>query len=161
MRNQKVFAVLLLAVSLAGCAARQKTVTNLPAGVTMTEAQRWDAAVADLDRIASFVTSARQVVIDLNKQGVFPDGPQYVATLQGLGKVAQLQLAGSTILKAAPGTFSDSTKSQIQSLLQQISQQLVTLNTEGVTGIKNPSSQQQVTQLLGNITATVTLILGL
>jgi hypothetical protein len=161
MRNWKVFAVLLLAVSLTGCAARQKTVTNLPAGVTMTEAQQWDSAVANLDRIASFTSSARQTVITLNKQGVFPDGPLYVSFLQGIGKVDELQLSASTILKAAPGQFSASTKSQVASLLQQISQQLNALNTNGVAGIKNPSSQQQVTSLLANIGAAVTLILTL
>lgn len=161
MRNQKVVAVLLLAVSLAGCAARQKTVTNLPAGVTMTEAQRWDAAVANLDRIASFTTSARQVVINLNRQGAFPDGPNYVTALQTLGKIDEFQLSASAVLKAAPGTFSASTKAQVQALLQQIQQQLAVLNSGGVIGIKDPSSQQQVNTLISNIAATATLILSL
>lgn len=160
-RNRAVVAVLLLTVSLAGCAARQKNVTNLPAGVTLTEAQQWDTAVANLDKIASFTSSARQTVISLNKQGVFPDGPNYVTSLQVLGKVAQLQLSASTLLKAAPGNFSVSTKGQVQALLQEISQQLTVLNTNGVTGIKDPSSLQQVNSLISNLGAAVALILSL
>lgn len=161
MRTMNVCAVLLLMVSLAGCAARQKNVTNLPPGVTLTEVQQWDQAVANLDKIASFTSTARQAVIASNKDGAFPDGPAYTTTLQSLGKVDEFQLAASTILKASPNTFSASTKLQVQTLLQQISQQLVTLNSNGVVGIKNPTTQQQVGSLLTNISAAVALILSL
>jgi hypothetical protein len=161
MKNRPV-AVLFLCFALAfgGCAARVKTVTNLPPGVTQTQAQNWDSAVQDLSVIANATSTARQTVIDLNKAGLFPDGNSYVTTLQILGKIDQLQLAASAVLKQSPGNFSDSTKAQVKDYMQQISAQILTLNTQGVTGIKDQTSLQKVNGLIATITGAVALVLS-
>lgn len=161
MQSRRGVVLLMLVMSLSGCAARQKTITNLPAGVTMAQAQDWDAAVAKLHEIASVTSTVRSTVISLNHQGLFPDSNAYATTLTIIGKVDQLQLAASAILKQTPGIFTDSTRAQVKDYLQQISQQLVQLNTEGLTGIKNASNQQKVVALVAEITAAVTLILSL
>jgi hypothetical protein len=153
--------VLLVAVALSGCAARVKTVTNLPAGVTQQQAQSWDTAVANVHKIADGTSAARQAVIAANKQGVFPDGPAYITTLEVLGRVDKLQLASDAVLKQSPNNFSDSTKAKIQANMQQISAQLTTLNQEGLTGIKSSGTQQQVGQLITEVTSAVALILTL
>lgn len=156
-----ICATLILAISLSGCAARQQQVTNLPTGVTQAQAQNWDTAVANLNKVAEFTSSTRQAVIALNKQGVFPDGPAYVTTLQVLGKVDTLQLSASALLKQSPNNFSDTVKGQVKDYLFQIAAQISVLNTSGIIGIKNPSSQQQVAQLIAQLTGVVDIILSL
>lgn len=156
-----VLAVLVLSLAIGGCAARVKTVTNLPAGVTQAQAQNWDSAVANLDKIASAVSSARQAVIAANKGGVFPDGKPYITTLETLGKIDQLQLSASAILKASPNNFSDSVKGQVADYMNQIAQQILVLNSQGTTGIKDANTQQTVAKFIGQITAAVALVLSL
>lgn len=161
MRNRKVFAVLLLAVSLAGCAARVKNVTNLPPGVTQKQAQDWDVAVQKLSQISALTTSARTAIIEVHTVGLLKDGPGYVTALTAIGKVDELQLAASAVLKQSPNNFSDSTKVKVKDYVQQIAAQLQTLNQTGVTGIKNPNSQQQIGDLITQITDLTLLILTL
>lgn len=153
--------VLCVAVSLTGCAARVKNVTNLPPGVTLTEAQDWDSAVANLQRINAVVTDARTEVIALHTSGVFPDSPAYVATLTSLGKIDQIQISAANVLKQAPGNFTDSTRGQIKDYMSQISAEVLNLNTAGVTGIKNPTNLQNVSKVIGEISTVVSLILSL
>lgn len=152
--------VLIAAVSLAGCAARVKNVTNLPPGVTLSEAQEWDSAVAQLQRISSVVTTTQTEIIALHKQGVFPDGPAYVTTLTSLGKIDQIRISAANVLKQAPGNFPDSTRGQIKDFMGQISAEIANLNTAGVTGIKNPTSLQRISAFIGEISSAVTLILS-
>jgi len=156
-----IAAVLLLSFSLAGCAARVKNVTDLPVGVTLKQAQDWDVAVQNLSKIASVTTTARQAIIELHTVGLLKDGPTYVTALQSIGKVDELQLSASTILKQTPNNFTATTKQQVQSLLTQIGQQLVLLDQSGVTGIKNPNSQTQIADLIGQITGLIGVILQL
>jgi len=160
-RNRAVLAVLLVCVSLAGCAARVKNVTDLPPGVTQKQAQDWDVAVQDLNKIAAITTTARTSIIELHTAGLLKDGPQYVTALTVVGKMDELQLAASNVLKQSPNNFTDSTKAKVKDYLMQISAQIQTLNQTGVTGIKNPNSQQQISDLITQITALVTLILSL
>lgn len=159
----KAFSIVALAISLSfcGCAARVKTVTNLPPGVTQQQAQDWDAAVANLNKIADVTSALRQGLIGLNKNGGFPDGPQYILALQICGKIDEAQLAASAILKQTPNNFSASAKTQVQALMQQIAAQISTLNTQGVTGIKDPTSLKTISGLITQITSAAALILSL
>lgn len=160
MRPRKICVFVLSAmIVLSGCAARQKQVTNLPANVTLAEVQSWDAAVANLHKIAEFTSTARQTVIAFNRQGVFPDGPAYAITLQTLGKIDEIQLSASTVLKQSPNNFSGSTRFKLKEYMDQISAQVILLNANGVTGIKNDLSQQQVGQIISQITGMINLIL--
>lgn len=161
MARYRCIAVLALAVCLAGCAARTKTVTDLPPGVTQQQVQAWDTAVANLDKLSQAVTTVRVTLMDLNKQGIFPDGPHYVTALQIVGKIDQLQISAASVLQQSPQNFNASTKTQVASYLTQISQQLVLLNNEGTTGIKNASSLQTVNNLIAQIPALIALIMQL
>lgn len=161
MRTIRFFGIFLLALSLAGCAARVKNVTNLPAGVTLTQAQSWDKAVQDLSQIAAVTTSARTAIIAAHTTGLLKDGQPYIDALTAIGKVDQLQISASALLQQAPSNFSDTTKGKIQDYMNQISAQILILNQSGVTGIKNPNSQQQIGSLITQITSLVALILTL
>lgn len=159
---KKISIVLLsMVLLLGGCAARVKNVTDLPPGVTLSQVQSWDSAVANLHKMATATSSVRQAIIATNKQGVFPDGQAYATTLQILGKIDEIQLAASAVLKQSPNNFSDSVRSKIKDYMEQISEQVTLLNTNGVTGIKNPTSQQQVAKTISEITGAVALILSL
>jgi hypothetical protein len=165
--------VLLLALSLAlsGCAARTKNVTNLPTGVTQTQVQNWDTAVAKLHEIASTVSTLRQTVIGLNKttyvnaQGqtevVLPDGPNYASALRAIGKIDQLQISAANYLQGVPKNWGGSTQATVNGYIVGIQQAITDLVNQGTVGIKNSSSQSQVNQLIANLSATAQLILNL
>src|SRR5579863_7525169 len=133
MQILKRCAVLLaLVASLSGCAARAKNITNLPAGVTLAQAQSWDTAVADLDKFANSVSALRQSVIALNAQGAFPAGAAYTHTLQDIGKADQIEIEASNFLKTVPQDWSSSTQSQIENYTAQIAAVLVDMVQNGV-----------------------------
>ena len=162
MRSYRLLlSVLVLSFSLAGCAARVKHVTDLPPGVSEKQAQDWDVAVQKLSQIATVTTTARQAIITVHQSGLLPDGPKYVAALTAIGKIDQVQLAASNVLKQAPNNFSDPVKGQIKDYMAEISAQIQILNQSGVTGIKNPNSQQQIGDLITQITGLAALILSL
>jgi len=156
-----LLSVIALAFSLAGCAARVKHVTDLPPGVSEKQAQDWDVAVQNLNKIATVTTTARQAIIAVHQGGLLPDGPPYVTALTAIGKVDQLQIAASNVLKQAPKNFSDPVKLQVKDYMTQISAQIQILNQTGVTGIKNPNSQTQIADLITQITGFAALILSL
>ena len=170
LRGLLVCWILLLALALgtvyfSGCAARVKTVTNLPAGVTLQQAQNWDSAVANLHKIASTVSTFRQTLTDLHAaqyQGapVLSDA-YYSEALRMIGNIDRLELSAEVVLRQSPQNFSLTAKQQVGIYVQQISTELQQLNAAGATGIKNPKSLQQVNQLLGEVTAIVALILSL
>jgi hypothetical protein len=161
MRLLRLATVFVLAVVMSGCAARVKNVTDLPPGVTLKQAQDWDVAVQSLNQIATITSTARQAVIELHTAGLLKDGPAYVTALQVVGKIDELQLSASAVLKQTPNNFTATAKQQVQGFMQQIGQQLIALDAAGVTGIKNPNSQTQIANLVGQITALVGLILTL
>lgn len=161
IRRARVFLIPLLAAALAGCAARTQHVTNLPPGVTQKQAQDWDTAVANLQKISTVTTTLRQAVIKLNQDGLFVDSPHYVTVLQQIGKIDQFQITAAEFLKKSPQTFNADTKTRLAGYLDQISQAITELNAAGTTGIKNPDSLANVNGLITQLTASANLILAL
>jgi len=168
--KRKMIWIWVVALSLTGCAARQKQVTNLPANVTQTQVQNWDSAVANLDKIAQTVSALRQAVIQLNEttvtdstgtHKVLPDGSTYVAILTSIGKIDQLEIDASALLKAQPQNWSVDTQTKIKNDVALIQQELQTINTQQLAGIKNASAQAQVQQLITNLASLSALILTL
>lgn len=151
---------LLLAFLLVGCAARVKHVTALPAGVSEKQAQDYDAAVGNLHKIAASTSAFRKVVIDLRNQGMVPDDGYYVTLLQGVARMDQLQLAAVATLRDSPEYFAAG-KGQVLNYTQEISKEITKLNGAGVTGIKSANAQTEVTRLLNEITAAVSLVIAL
>ncbi len=147
----------------AGCAARVKNVTNLPPGVTLKEAQDWDAAVADLHKVADTVSKARQAITDLHSAGgsQLLSDEYYADALRAIAHIDQLELSAESVLRQAPQHFTESTKGQVKSYVAQISTELQKLNSSGATGIKNADSQQKINGLLGEVSSVVGLILSL
>jgi len=171
MHSDRRLAILFLAVGLtfAGCAARQKSITNLPAGVTQSQVQNWDSAVANLDKISQVVTTVRQSVIALNQatvtdstgtHKVIPDGATYAALLTSLGKIAQLELDAATFLKAQPNNWNASTQAKVQSDIALIQQELSTITAQQLPGIKNANAQAQLQTFITEIGSLAALILG-
>jgi len=153
--------LMALAFCFGGCAARVKNVTNLPAGVTLTETQQWDTEVANLHKIADTVSALRQAVIGVRAAGGYPDDKAYAITLQALARIDQVELQAVAFLKSAPQTFGTGQKATIKFYVQTIAQELLTLNTAGVTGIKNPDSLKQVNALLTEVSSVASLVLSL
>jgi len=160
MKTRFIF-ILPILLLLSGCAARVKTVTALPAGVSQTEVQNWDSAVAALQKIAVSTSTLRQAVISLNKSGIFPDSSAYVGTLMGIGRVDELQIETAKILQSVPSDWSLSTQNKVLSEMQQIQAILTNLTNTGIVGIKDSASQSQVTTLINNLAATVSLVISL
>jgi hypothetical protein len=147
-------------VAFGGCAARVKNVTNLPPGVTLKEVQDWDAAVADLHKIAVTVSKAHQVLAELHEYGAATDG-YYVEAIRVIGHVDQLELSAEAVLRNAPQHFAEGTKGQVKNYVDQIATELQHLNSLGATGIKNQKSQDKVNQLVRECLAVVGLVLSL
>jgi hypothetical protein len=160
-RRFAIFAFLISSFVFIGCAARQKNVTNLPAGVTQTQVQQWDTAVANLDKIAQSNTALRQAVIQLRGQGLIPDDKVYGVLLTAIGKIDQAEVSAAAMLKAYPNTWTPGLAAQIQQYTAIISAQLTAITQSGLAGIKNPNSQQQVSQLITEITTALNLVLTL
>ncbi|MGH8864301.1 MAG: hypothetical protein ACREVZ_06610 [Burkholderiales bacterium] len=165
-------AIAVFAFMLGGCGARVKHVTNLPAGVTEQQVKNWDSAVGGLHKIALTTTTLRQTIIALNKatytepgkteaEKVIPDGKIYIALLSGTARVDQAQIDAANFLKTVPNTWSASTQDKIRAYMNAIVEQIGNMTDQGIIGIKNPASQQQVKQLLGEIRDTAGLILSL
>jgi hypothetical protein len=163
---KKILFVIPLFLML-GCAARQSSITNLPPGVTQAQVTTWDSAVANLDKIAAANSSLRQAVIqlhstnDLNGNPIFPSGPAYITTLTMIGKIDQTENAATVFLNTVPNAWPASTKAQIGLYMNDISSAIQQLNSQGVTGIKNPSSLTQINQTIANIVNLTNIILSL
>lgn len=166
---KKTISVVLVALLLSGCAARQKNITNLPAGVTQAQAQKWDTAIADLDKIAQTVSTLRQAVIALNKttvtdstgtHKVLEDGPTYARILTAIGKIDQAEIDATAFLKAQPQNWGVNVQTKVQNEMAIIQQQVVILNHQGLSGIKDPNTQVQVENLVGNLGSLATLLIS-
>jgi phospholipase/lecithinase/hemolysin len=151
-------AVAVLALALNGCAARVAHVTNLPAGVTEQQAKNYDAAVAGLHKIAATNSALRKSLISL--RGVFDDRT-YGITLLALAKIDEAELSASAYLRDAPEYFGDTQKQRIADIFSNVANQIQALNTEGITGIKDPETLKQVNGLISELTAGVNLVIAL
>jgi hypothetical protein len=159
MKTQTVW-IVVVALALSGCAARQKQVTNLPAGVTQAQAQNWDTAVANLDKIAQTVSTLRQSVILLNQQKLLPDGSTYVSILTAIGKIDQAEIDASAFLKAQPQNWGVSVQAKMKNEMAIIQQEIAAVNTQGLTGIKDQNAQNQVQQLVNNLSGLAAVIIA-
>jgi hypothetical protein len=162
-----VISAIFLVGILCGCAARQKNVTNLPPGVTLSQVQKWDAAVADLDKIASTTSVLRQAIQALNTATVtdstgthkiIPDGAVYGQMLTALGKVDQSQIAAATFLKSYPQTWDGTLQAKLSAYMNDISGALNSLNQAQLLGIKNAGAQAQVQQLIAGVVNAVSRV---
>lgn len=152
---------LALAFLLCGCAARVKTVTNLPAGVTQAQVQKWDSAVEDLKTAAASTSSLRQAVMQLNQQGILPDGSAYTAILTDVGKADSLEAQAAVFLQSVPNDWSLPTQTKIQAYMQQIQVLLTDMVNTGAVGIKDATAQTNITSLIKTVGDTVNLIISL
>lgn len=143
-----------------GCAPRVKNVTALPPGVTLTQAQQWDSAVANLDKIASTTAAVRQSLTAAHTAGVFPDA-DYANTLRLMAQIDNTQLAAVAVLNQTPKNFGAGTKAQVVGFTNSIAAALQQLTQAGAAGIKDANTLKTVNNLLSESTAAVNLILAL
>lgn len=159
--KRSILTAVFFACTLAGCAARVQHVIDLPAGVTEQQAKDWDSAVANLHKIAATTSTLRKSVIALRNDGVFPNDDAYASALQVLGKIDQIQVAASDLLRQQPKAFGQPQRQQIALYMQMVSAELKLLNTAGATGIKNADSRKQFDDLVSEITGLAGLVLNL
>jgi len=165
------FGVAALGVVLlfTGCAARQTTITNLPANVTQTQVQNWDSAVANLDKIAQSVHTLEQLTQTLctaTMTTASGTGPVLAPgtcdlLLTDIGKIDQAEITAAKVLQQVPNTWGASTASQIAQYTAIITQALSDLTANGLVGIKNVMAQAQVQQFLVTIKGAVQVIAAL
>ena len=164
---KRIVIVLALSLTLAGCAPRQKAITNIPAGVTQAQVQSWDSAVANLNKIAVANSGARKLLIqlhntnDANGNAIFPSGPVYATSITVVGKIDQVENAAASFLQTVPNDWSASTKTKVADYMSQISNLVQQLNSESVIGIKDSNSQNQVNTFISEISSAISLTLSL
>jgi hypothetical protein len=154
-------AVQVVLALMFGCAARVKTVSNLPPGVTQKQAQDWDTEVATLGKVATATSALRQAVIGLERAGAFPDTVAYVKALQSVAKIDQAELAASAYLKEQPQYFGVTQKQKVQGLLNDIGAQIQGLNLETLVGIKDAEQQKTLSKTVGELVSLVNIALAL
>lgn len=162
--NKRFFAVfftIALILSMSGCAARVAHVTDLPTGVTEQQAKNWDAAIADLHKIADLNSTLRKAVIIIRNDGLFTSDEYYTKALTAVGRIDQYELESVNYLQQQPKLFSESQRQKLQSEMGLISDEISTLVMINATGIKNEGSKTTVGQIIGEITAVANLILAL
>lgn len=158
----KILSGTVMAVTIiGGCAARVKMVANLPPGITSTEVVSWDAAVANLQRIAAATNGARQSVISLNRSGAFPDGPQYAAALSGIAKIDQAQIIAARFLETVPNNWGRGTQQTVTNYIAAIQAAVQEITDTGLAGIKDQNQRNTVEAFTREIAAAANLILGL
>src|SRR3974390_2095526 len=147
--TRKLLTTLALAAAIAmtSCAARQSTITNLPAGVSQSQVQNWDSAVANIDRIVHTTSTIRSLVITLNQQGLLKDNATYITMLNGIAKVDQYQIAAAQFCQSVPNTWTDDTAGKVNQYTSLIGAALDQLAKDGAAGINDSSGQQQLSQL--------------
>jgi hypothetical protein len=155
-----LFPVCVVALVLCACAARVTTVTNLPPGVTVTQVQTWDTAVANLDKFSQSLTTVRQSVQAAHNSGAFPDGPEYTTVVNAIGRAAQVELEASKFLRGVPNDWSATTQQTFANYTAQIAQALEDAVKNGTTGIKNASAEQQVITAITNAAAIMGIALA-
>jgi len=174
MKRRYFFRVFLagLGIFLGACSARQKAVTNLPPGVTQQQAQNWDAAVANLDKIAQSVSTFRQLMFQLNQQTyadpttgkvlkIIPDSKTYAGILMSIGKIDQAEIDAAMFLKAQPQNFGVTAQARVKNDIVTIEAELSAISTQQLAGIKSTSSLSQVQALVTEIGRLAALVLSL
>lgn len=116
-------AVLILAVMLGGC-ANHTVVTALPPGVTQTQVNAWTTAVNDLKTISDATHAIQVGVITANRNGLFPDGNAYAATVTAIGRADALELQATQFLQSVPNNFGQPIQTQLMNFTTQIISQL-------------------------------------
>lgn len=152
---------MLLAFFGAGCAARTKTVTNLPAGVTQAQVQAWDSEVAALHKMATITSTVRQGIIGLEKDGAFPDTVAYVNALRAIAKIDQLELAASVYLQEKPEYFAVPQKEKVRQILNEVGSEIEGLNVQSMINVKNGDSKAKLTAVVADLVAAMNTALAL
>jgi hypothetical protein len=147
-------------VLLFSCSA-QKQITNLPPGVTQQQVQNWDTAVQTLDKIAVSTSTLRQAIVALHQNGVITDAQVYGKILTSLGMIDDAQIDAANFLKAQPDNWGSSMQTKVKNDLALISAELQAITQQQLLGIKNAGAQQQIQQIVAEITSGVSLILSL
>jgi hypothetical protein len=158
--TRRIVWICVVALCMTGCAARQKNITNLPAGVTLAEVQHWDSAVANLDKIAQTTSTLRKAVVSLNQQGVISDGEYYGKFLTALGKIDQLQIDAVQFLKSQPKNWGVSTQLKVKNDLALMQQELLNITQQQLAGIKSAGAQKQVGALVTEIGDLAAIVLS-
>jgi molybdenum cofactor biosynthesis enzyme MoaA len=75
--------------------------------------------------------------------------------------VDSLQIEAANFLKQSPQTFGQPQKDQVKANITAISDELHTLNNEGVTGITNQGSLKTINGLIAEAVAATNLVIAL
>ena len=151
-RLGSLFLVAVLCMSLATVGCQKKvTVTNLPPGVTQTQVNSYYTAVGISKTIANSADNITDAVIQLNREGIFPDGAAYANTLRSLGKIAQAGKRADAALKEAPQYFGAREKAVVYSLIQDVADELNTVELQSTLGIKSDQAKATIVALTKTI----------
>lgn len=146
-------------LAFTGCAAKT-TVTNLPANVTNAQVNNWINATADDQQAYTLTSGMLQTVVALNHMTppVIPSTTVYPATLTGIGRAIQAEVALAQFLKTVPNNWSSSTTVKVNAYTQQILAQLAAANSTGILNVKNPNTGAAISDTITNIIKLINTI---
>ena len=151
-----VLVVLLMALAI-GCPKKPVHVTNLPPGVTETQVQNWYTAVGVVNTISRDSLAVSNALIQLNRQGVFPDGNAYAAALAAMGRIDRAGMETDTMLRKAPQNFTAAQKDLVLQFAKTASIELQNLQTQLALGIRDPNAQKTVTTVMTTLQLSISI----
>lgn len=126
-----------LMVSTVAC-HRAVHVKNVPTGVSEQSVKNWYAAVGAFKMAAETTQKLTNSAIALHSE--FPDEASYQKTLEGLGRMAQVEAQAAQFLDTAPQNWNQPIATQIQSYANSLAGLLTTSVEDGLAHVKNPTT---------------------
>jgi hypothetical protein len=146
--------IAVLLVTVDACHKKQN-ITNVPPGVSTNEVQSWYTATGVLQTVADTGDKGLDLVISLNRQGVFPDSPAYKQTIQSFKAIGQLGLDTKKAMEEAPQKFGQPQRDQLGDFSNKVSAELQKLTSSGLVGVKDPDSQKKITTFINLINSSL------
>lgn len=155
---------LMAAVSVGmGCANKHKnlTVTGLPPNVSQVEVQKYYTAVGVSKTLATNTDNLMDSVILLNRNGVFPDGEPFAATIRALTEMGKAGKETDEFLATAPQYFGTAQKDKIYKMTLLAADKLSIVETQTTIGIKSKKARLTLNTLLAAVRLTIQTAQGL
>lgn len=160
VRNLRIYLVLLLVMTMVSVSCqknKQPTVTNTPPGVTQSEVQNWYIATGILQTVADTTDKGLDAIINLNRTGIFPDGPAYKQTIQSFKAIGQLGIDTKKAMENQPQKFGTPQQDQLRNFSNQVSTELQKLTASGLVGIKDEASKARINTFISLINSSLQL----
>lgn len=156
-RRRKPIAATLccaLIVSMSGCGAKREIV-NVPQGVSPSQVNAWYDAAQATRAISEVTRVAAEGVVRLNRQGVFPDGYEYRATVTVIKGIADTGSEAVAFLQSVPDTWTEDVQVRMVVYVNQMFALADRANNAGILHIKNAEARRTFSAIIETLRTAI------